>query len=1185
MQMPRQPLPPLHANGSWMSHGTPSVALCSAGGGESSHPTSTMAGITDGGTRAWKQPADIRHGHHRHAHDKLQPASSSPPSLPTADVQPARDEPWTHAVKAHLPVLGGTASRTDAALTSYEENVAGVGGTPNVLVPQSSIASPASATSATPSPPSARHTEIPDASPLPSVAAASCVSQAAAGVAETHLPPSDKLNAPLRDSSMARRRPQVKAQQKGVEAAAPSHASAPTSPYGPDAVAAALLNARPKEKGTSGQHPLYSYRPALPSTNLVSSPSPMPAALSVGAAKVLPNGLRSPSAITDVGAAPLDYSGRSSVEMGLANNVSPTRHRHHQQQKHFAAQPEQRAGNVSRSHVGGSTQTNAPFHALQFMALAGTNPIASPPLSSRSEAPHCQHHPHHCLDPRLDGNFVRAREKGKAGGAVPGGCRPARTTKAFAGGRLTISSPTASDCELQLLTVCPFALVGCCAEGIHRSADLHSGSTLHHHLMAVTKYVQRMRRRQRELEQLVHGLLLQLNTQAGRGRGVSEEVKRASQRHTAGRSLLISSQESLLGNRAGPTLALAGDSKALPRDVSICEPLATDYDMNSEDVDGAGRNTSRGYAGGSSHGSRGGPTHGTRRQRSASQSVRGGDGDRDGAGMFARQLRMRTSAGQQMLDVINAPSSTSVSPAPTQLGPRAVKSAARATTTHKMTAVGVHGRGEMMRCAASPQKRQQEQRRGRTNREGALSSTPLPNRLHSDALENVLCVSADGQVEGNDGTAKKCAMATSSVWRPLDADGSAESGGPPTRLGRPAASPLLYRGAYAPQQPGAGGSTEVSGMSNVPPYQIPNESVSPISSASLDLDDHEDDTDAGAMRQQLLNLTPTEIPVAVKADENYLTGGTDQSGAHVARKADLQASPGASPRSAPSLVSVTYRPSELARAEGDDAEGTMRFTDGGALARTESAQDVKNRPPQTNSAPAPLLVEGLRVAAPLQRPTLVRKSDVVLLPPAKRSGADWNQVAPRPETPPSITFLARLPSAAATSSIFSNSDVKRSRRMSAPESDSTRVPLSRINPNASSSPLSLRTPPTGASTSGGSRVHCNGVHASCNGIFLAAPLRESAVKRSPVSKLHPAHAHSCRVDSDETRAHVGGVTGSVDNMLSVPGKSVGRRNGSQTRREAALRRPQRATRVLSLQEAAGQVAATHLLGLHPRQET
>ncbi|CAJ1988358.1 hypothetical protein conserved [Leishmania donovani] len=1219
MQMLRQALAPLDVNGSSISHGTASAAPHSISGGGGSCTTRDVAGITDGGAGVSKHLELAKHGHHSQKHNKRRPSSSSPANKASALVQAIREQQVGHAREMHVPALDGVSPHMDAARASTEEHVGINCRAAHVPAPHDITAFPVAAASATPSPHSARGTEVVDMSPHPSVAAASRESGATVMVAAAHPPLSNKLNTPSRRSSMARLRQQVKAQLKGVEVAEPADDTSPASACDSDAVAAALQNGAAQGGETEEQLSLYSHQPALPSTLLAFSTSAevaslkgsgtatealaMPAVPSVGAAKVLPHGLRSPSAITDVGAAPLDYSGLGTEESEPVSNVSPARYYYQQQQKKRSASLlKQRTDGVASSQIGGALQPKAPFHALQFGSCAPANPVGSPPLLCRSEVPHRLHSPHQCHGLRVDSeesadaNFrPGSRASRESCGTVTLRSRPARPTKAVAGGRSSTSSPVVSDCELPSLIVCPFAFTGCCAEGAHRSADLHKGTTLHHHLIAVAACVQRMRVRQQELERLVRGLQQQVHTQALMLRE-AREMERARQRPAASRSELISSRESSLDSclclaptPAGGTNALNAhkDRKALPRDVSIREPLVTEYGTGDGDGDSAGKDASENYAGSDSPGRRAQPPHGIQMQRGGSHGVRRGDGDRDGARLYARQLRMRISAGQQRLHMVDAPSSTSVLLTPVRRGLRSLASAVTAAAVQKTTVAEVQGLGEKMRRATAVQQKQQEQRQGSANGgEQARSCTPQPNNLHRDGIEDFSSVSGDGLGDDDDSVQGKRCMTTSSAARLSDADICTESGCSPARHGRCVAAPCVHYGAYPRQQPGAGGSTEVSGMSNVPPYQLPNESVSPIRSASLDLDDHEDDTDAGAMRQQLLNLTSTEIPVATSADESCITGRTGQPGARAKRKTGLQLSPAASPRSAPSLVSATYRPSELACAEGSDDEGAVHLT--GRFSPTmESASAVlaANRQVRTDDASKPLLVDGVRLAAPLQRPTLVRKSDVVPSPPTARDGADRSKTALPPVTPPSLTTLAAASVATAATSILSKSVDKRSRQMSAPESGGTRRPLSGINFDAPSSALSVRASLLVAADSGAPIVNHSSVHASYDGISVATPLPESVSKRNTVSKSHLVHAHSYRIDKDATGEHSGVLAGSADYALGGPGKRGGRRSGSQTRRGAVIRRPLHVTSVLSPQEAADQGVAVHPVGLPPRRES
>ncbi|CAG9573138.1 conserved hypothetical protein [Leishmania major strain Friedlin] len=1210
--MLRQALAPLGVNGASISHDTASVAPHSTSDGGGSCTTRAVAGITDGGADVSKHLEFAKHGHHSQKHNQRRPPSSSSASKASALVQTIREHQVSHARETHVPVLDSISPHTDAARASTEEHVGISCRTAHAPAPHDITASPVAATSATPSPHSARGTKVVDINPHPSVAAAVMVAAA-------HPPLSNKLNAPSRRSSMARLRQQVKAQLKGVEVAEPADDTSPASACDSDAVAAALRNGAAQGGETEEQLSLYSHQPALPSTLLAFSTSAevaslkgsgmvtealaMPAVPSVGAAKVLPHGLRSPSAITDVGAAPLDYSELGTEESEPVSNVSPARYYYQQQQKRSASLHKQRTDSVPSSHIGGALQPNTPFHALQFGSCAPANSVGSPPLLCPSEEPPHLHSLHQCHGLRLDseeGADASFRQGSRASresiNTVTLRSRPARTTKAAAGGRSSTSSPAVSDCELPSLIVCPFALMGCCAEGAHRIADLHKGTTLHHHLMAVTTCVQRMRGRQQELERLVRGLQQQVHKQALMLRE-AREVERARQRPAASPSVLISSRGSSMDGCLCPASTPAGgtnalnsckDRKALPRDVSIREPLVAEYGIGDEDDVRAGKHASEIDAGGDSPGRRAQPPRGTQMQRGGSHSVRRSDGDRDGARVYARQLRMRTAAGQQRLHLVDAPSSASVSLTPVWCGLRSLASAGTATAAQKTTAAEVQGLGEKMRRATAVQQKQQEQQQGSANGgEQAPSCTPKQNNLHRDGIEDLSTVSGDGLGDDDDSVQGKRCMTTLSAPRLSGADIGTESGCSPTRHGRCAAAPYVHYGAYPRQQPGAGGSTEVSGMSNVPPYQVPNESVSPIRSASLDLDDHEDDTDAGAMCQQLLNLTSTEIPVATRAEESCITGRTGQPGARAKWTTDPQLSPAASPRSAPSLVSVTYRPSELACAEGSDDEGAVHLTGRVSPTRGGSASAVAaaNRQVRADDASRRLLLDSVRLAAPLQRPTLVRKSDVVRPPPTARDGADGSKTVLPLLTPPSLATLADASVAAAATSILSKSDVQRPRQMSAPESGGTRGPLSGINFDAPSSALPVRASLLVASASGGFIVNHSSVHASYNGTSEATPLPEPVSKRSSASKNHLVHAHSYRVDKDATGEHCGALAGSASYALGGPCKSGGRRSGSQTRRGAAMRRPLHVTSVLSPQEAVDQGVAVHPLGLPPRRES
>ncbi|GET88128.1 hypothetical protein, conserved [Leishmania tarentolae] len=1220
MQMVRQPLAQRDTNGTWISHDTPSAAPYRISSGGGSCTTSGVVSIMDTSAGVSKQLEFVRVGHHHLKQDKHEPLSSSLPSKAPVRMRTIREQQREVARQMHASVLDNISPPTDAGRSSPEEHVKLNGSAAYIPAQDDIVASPVEDGPATPAPHSASGTESVDINPHPSVTAASGKSGVIVRVAGAHSPPSNKLNTPSRLSLMKRLPQQVKTQPKDVEVAEPSVDVSQASAYDCDAVAAALQNRVAYAQAIREPPSVYRHQPASPCSHLVCSTSAevaslnesgtvieglvMPALLSVGAAKVLPNGLQSPSAITDVGAAPLDYSGLGKEESEPVSNVSPARrydhHHHQQQQRRSASFINPQTEGVHSSHIGGALQPNAPFHVLQFVSCASTSPVTSPPLLSRREEPHHLHSPRECHRLRVDsdeGADANFRPGGSANresdGVVAVRGRAAHTTKDVVGGRSSTSSPLISDCELPSLIVCPFALMGCCAEGTHRSADLHKGSTLHHHLMGITKYVQRMHARQQELEQLVHGLQQQVHRQARMLREAREK-ERARQCPSVSPSMLASLRGASLDSCLHPTHSSASETnaqnehegrKALPRDVSIREPPAAEYGIGDEDGNSVGKNAGEDCTTGDSPGRRVRPPHGTRIQRGGRHGVRSGAGHRDSAGLYARQLRMQTSAGQQQPDMVGGPSSTSLSMTRAQRRLRSMASAATSIEAQTTTAAEAHAPGEKMRYAASVQQKQREQHQGSTSR-GEKAPSCAPQRiLHSDAIDDLSCVSGDEQ-SGDDGSVQgKRFTETSSAPQLSAADIGTGSPYSPARHNRSAVSPYVHCGAYSRLQPGAGGSTEVSGMSNVPPYQLPNESMSPIRSASLDLDDHEDDTDAGAMHQQLLNLTSAEMPVPTTAGTSCITDSTRKPAVGTKRKTDRQVSPAASPRSAPSLVSMTYRPSELACAEASDGAGAMDLADRSPPKRgNASVVDAANRHANTSDAPKPFSVDVMRLAAPLQRPTLVRKSDIGLPTPTLRNGTDRSKTPLPPVTPPFLATLAAASGGTAATSTLSQSDVQRPRQRSAPEGGGTRGPFSGTNFDAASSTLSAASLLV-AAASGVPSVHPRSVHASYNGISPATPLLEPVSRRSSGRKNQLVHAHSYRLDKDATGKRSGIVAGNVDYALGGSGKSGGRRSRLQEHRRTGILCPLHATSVLSPQEAVHKGVVVHHLGLPPRRKS
>ncbi|KAG5506432.1 hypothetical protein JKF63_05935 [Porcisia hertigi] len=895
---------------------------------------------------------------------------------------------------------------------------------------------------------------------------------------------------------MTRLREQVKSHREGVKfLQCASGGTASTSARGAGAAAQALPKVT--TQGQGGHEKLHpcSYRPArrtpaevtpYAGNGVVADALAMPEAHSVGADKVLPNGLWSPRAITDFAAALLDSPGFSNAKRNLVKNVNPAPVHQRQQQKQQRQQPnslsqtpKQLPKDLTGGGAGGVRQTNVPFHALRLVSgPPADSPDASSVLSSPSEG-----------DGDASG-LSAMEEKREPQGVVREGVESALTARVLTGSHPSIASPAAMNDETPPPFGCPFALMGDCTQGAHTNADLCEGPTLHPHLITLTKSVQRMQKRQHELERLVLRLHQQVSLQAVALHEANEEIQRALQgtrispgvRRCQQESFADSSFELALTSASGRRVRTwRKSSKALPRDVSMQELLVTDYGMCDEGGAGAGREAGEKYAGDATLSHRARSPYGAPPKRDMIPRARGGDGGRTGAKLRARQLRRCTSAGQQHLDMADARANTSPLLTPVRPERRRLVGSETATAALEPPKAGIQGRSERMLHAHAARQQLRQQRQGGTNHcERGLGGSLKQSNPQYSGSEGVPNASGDIQAEGGTGDARgeRYTTVLLSVPRPSGAhsgtDGSTAPAGPEVFT----ASSHLHYSNYSRHQPGAGCSTEVSGMSNVPPYQPLNESMSPIRSASLDLNDHEDDTDAGGIHEQLLHLSPAEIAMARRADEGSSMSRAGQPSVPAKRRTCIPVSPGASPRSAPSLKSVTYTPSELAHVQGSDFDGVPGSTDHGTPTRSATAVGTWNQPMLISRAAAPFLIDGMRLAAPLKRLALVRKSDVMSEPPVRGIGADENSVARPLARPPLLTPIAAGPTVTASSVIRSASNVKRPRRV--------RVLLSDISLNAPSSPSRLsRAPLVVSASSEIDNLECSGAHASCDTASLA----------------------------------------------------------------------------------------------------
>lgn len=902
------------------------------------------------------------------------------------------------------------------------------------------------------------------------------------------------------------------------------------------------------EKGV----PLYSYRPALPASSLPSSATVTVAlAVSAGTDKVLPNGLRSPSAITDLDAMQLDDTGlstdssasarvNSSGTLGAARDreaassiTRPSRPvwlqpREKMREGHEAGDEAAPPDSDGGSAFAGSatSQGNAPFRALQFVPPSPTDPIASPPLSGRDGPP---------LDvPTQPSRGASAEQKRRA------------PTAEFAAAPEAASSPvTGSKDELPSLMVCPLALVGCCPTGTHRGNELYSGVVQHQHLLAMVKCVQRMRGRQQELEQRVLGLQEQLSGQAAALRETQQALRRALQRSHGCPSTTESTAVSESDDEHDNVERREGGSKALPRDVSIREPHCADYDFDMGDAAAAATAEHR------------------------------------ASGMYARQLRRRTATAAAAATEATspAPRSSAASAAPAadvsrsgngkQL-PSGSRGSASSTPTDARGTRPVAS-AQLLRRQAAPQRAAAVKRVTVSTDNEWKSGRQVGAVAGGDALS----VSADAgqRVTGSAASAHPPRLDDHKRLPPSPTASRLHGGSSTEPAGTDSRSSSVrcggsgrHRRLVSPHpRPGACGSTEVSGMSSVPPYQPPNESMSPISSASLDLNDHEDDTDDGAMHRQLLCLTPSGRPVAL-ALQTYRAPATQ-----LRALAEGGVAAVASARSVPSLVSVTFRPSELAQAQraammvAGPSTRTPECESPLPAPRLCLAQELEECGART-AAPASVVQDGVRLAAPLQRPTVVSKRDVVPVaapPPGRLTSSEVSGVVllPRAVATAALCHAAAAGTAAdacATRGILDRSHAKRPRRISAPDSDGRRVPLSGICLDTSST----------ASPLGGPDA-------------AAVPLLASVTA--------PTHAHSYHgddgaadADAPGRRIAEGEEAAEKANVTAAP--RVRRRSGSKTRRDnAAAHRPAHATSLLSTHEAREQGVAVRPLGLPPRR--
>ncbi|KPA75336.1 hypothetical protein ABB37_08629 [Leptomonas pyrrhocoris] len=1035
-----------------------------------------------------------------------------------------------------------------------------------------------------------------------------------------HPPSSAKPKFPSRHTSMARLRQQ---QQQQLWKPAVKEEGTEDAAAAPVLAAAADVNGiRPVAQPRDGVH-LFWYRPILaspaPSSTSSSSSSSNDGGAThatsdrqvskrskeevcrgQGPAKVLPRELRSPSGGTEVGVALEDSADHhtsqddSDVRDGLRESgcyadsqprrsPAPRPATEAAALLPYPAAPTKTASGAAAVAAATALEASAPFHALQFVLPPPYEHLESPPQSGRSEL----------------------ENGGDSGGAVgydrisPAGSPRRRGEEAGHRDDSHLESHPAQRIGHtgekvaggEELMECPFALFGCCPRGTHTTAEVQGNTLLHHHLVAVAGCLRRMKARQQQLEHNVVLLQHEIHTQTNALHATTAQLERFQRRYRS------EDKERSAAHRNTPVLALerqqrrlsrrkpgaahgrdddhnqslprsAGDvslsgstmesvngagglsHKTLPGDVSLHEPQVTGYGADEEDDDSI----------------------------TETQEEEGEGGDVPVAnfceldeGGYARHLRQRTRSATRLYALRERAEEHG----------RAGKSQHRQTTSSAPVAAADAASGSGDLRTASAQQRSGHRESVRSQRSCDKSrSTPSFSKSNGKDVPR-----------GFSGEASTKHSSFAGPSSPYDV------------------------------QRGACGSTEVSGMSNVPPYQLPNESVSTISSASFDLNDHEDDTDVGKMRQQLLYLstggagreTSTEAPMrAARAPRMSPRPG---------RAVDEQ-----SARSIPSLVSTTYRPSQLAHAsaatEGvsESAERTPPTRSAVAKpdrepieAELEALKSAEGQQPHGDFLPVAVAVttvagDGVRLAAPLQRPTLIRKVDV-----AHDKGLNKSPlVLPRAVVPATTTAGAALPSpvpltgphggstAPLTSAIrtMSNAATLRPRRLQALDSEGKRVTAVGFHDAVDADGSANRTR-NASIIATHHTVDSNSQNTNGNGRDCAEGPSGRAT-RSTTPNLTAAHAYSYQGEeingkNDNAKYHSTRVvmrkksTGGTEEEEQVreEGESAKRSSHARSRRDssaaAASRRSQHATSLLSVKEAGELGELVRCLGLPPRR--
>jgi hypothetical protein len=1024
-------------------------------------------------------------------------------------------------------------------------------------------------------------------------------------VASVHPPSSAKPQIPSRRTSMARlrqRQQQLKSVVEEEEGERIDAVTAATSPPAP--VPTADGDAPQTGANPHASVQIYSYRPTLTSLTSISAssddlmrstPEKVKASESTHEAsrahesgKMLPNELCSPRGGTEVCAA-------SDDSRTASHDTDDTPHRlveRFASQRHPASQPLRPPALQLRGEVAASLPASeqpgsptdavavaaavvteeeegasAPFHALQLVPPCSHDPFMSPPHSGRSD---CGGGGGSGRAPVVAGGGSATAKQAHVPDAIEQDSKqppPWYQTAALADGADVLIDD--GDGDGDNLLVCPFALLGCCASGTHTAAEMQMNATLHHHLVAVAGSLRRMKARQQQLEQNVVLLRSQLDTQTRTLRETTAQLEwLKKKRPTVTRTgpLLqrgATQTEADVSRSLDTPVSSEGDAqsaptpqhgscthKALPADMSLHEPQVTDYGVEEDGEDGQEEEEEAG---------------------SVDHDPAGEYGTAD-EGAYARQLRQRTQSAKYLYTLRGSPEET---------GRRDAERENQQPST-AITAATACGSSGPRAASAQP----------RTGTRNTSASQRGPQSKRSATGERAGVTSKDGVVETN-----------SNDVAPTKRNSIV---GPPT-----SSSSYPYE-----VQRGACGSTEVSGMSNVPPYQLPNESVSTISNASSDLNDHEDDTVVGVMQQQLLCLS-AEDAAAAAAVAQTTSEGKEPTRAVRSRRSSLKECRTNQDvhceGSTPSLVSTTYRPSQLAHAR-NIPEAVVAITPLHSSLSADHAVGQKDAPSaavghpvqqdtQASTDPTAFTAvsaDGVRRAMALQRPTLIRKTDVsqdrthelhsktpVILPRATtltttRTAAS----ALLCPTPSAASSRGTTATSTPTVGIMNKTASLQSRRLSVRDSEGARITAVDFN----------------GTEGGDGNLVGEADRSSRGGTKSATPAVSSAVSllQTPLTldtRRATAHACSYHVEgshNDDQPEHytiiveprkrsISGSEERDDGASRRSSLSRSRRASAATTSRAASRRPQHATSLLSSKEVGERGEVVHL-GLPHRRE-